>query len=102
MGTEPECHLRSGTSQVLAKPLVRTIATAGDLRDDGIHRAAMRGESTHYQRRADEAAQELAQGASIAEPGKERLLATRRAFRQSRRSRRRSVSSAGVHEQPNL
>jgi Relaxase/Mobilisation nuclease domain len=46
---------------------------------DGIHRAAMRGESTHYRRRANEAAQELVQGASVAEPGKERLLATRRA-----------------------
>jgi len=57
-------------------------AARGGLRSwklDGIHRAAMRGESTHYRRRADEAAQELVQGASVAEPGKERLLATRRA-----------------------
>lgn len=46
---------------------------------DGIHRAAMRGASTHYQSRADEAARELVQGASVQEPGKERLLATRRA-----------------------
>lgn len=45
---------------------------------DGIHRAAMRGESTHYRRRVDEAAKELTQASSVAEPGKERLLATRR------------------------
>ena len=46
---------------------------------DGICRAAMRGASTHYRRRADEAARELMERASVAEPGKERLLATRRA-----------------------
>jgi len=39
----------------------------------------MRGESTHHRRRAEEAAQELAQGASVADLGKERLLATRHA-----------------------
>jgi type IV secretory pathway VirD2 relaxase len=49
------------------------------VKPDGIHRAAMRGASTHYRRRAAEAAKELAQGSSVAEPGKERLLATRRA-----------------------
>jgi hypothetical protein len=57
-------------------------AARGGLRPwklDGIHRAAMRGESTHYQRRANEAPQDLVQGTSVAEPGKERLLATRRA-----------------------
>jgi len=46
---------------------------------DGIYRAGMRGASTHYRRRADEAARELAQGAAVADPGEERLLATRRA-----------------------
>jgi type IV secretory pathway VirD2 relaxase len=46
---------------------------------DGIHRAAMRGASTHYRRRTNDVARELAQGTFTAEPGKERLLATRRA-----------------------
>jgi hypothetical protein len=46
---------------------------------DGIHRAAMRGASTHYRRRADDVAQELAQETFLVELGKERLLATRRA-----------------------
>jgi len=46
---------------------------------DGIHRAAMRGVSTHYRRRANEVARELRLGTFKAEQGKERLVATRRA-----------------------
>jgi len=46
---------------------------------DGIHRAAMRGASTHWQSRTQVVADELARGTFRAEPGKERLLATRRA-----------------------
>ena len=46
---------------------------------DGIHRAALRGDSTHYRRRAGAVAQELAQGGVRAEPGKARLIDTRRA-----------------------
>jgi hypothetical protein len=46
---------------------------------DGIHRAAMRGVSTHYRRKVNSVAWELAQGTLRAEPGKERLVATRRA-----------------------
>jgi hypothetical protein len=46
---------------------------------DGIHRAAMRGVSTHYRRKVNGVARELAQGTFKAEPGKERLLTTRRA-----------------------
>jgi hypothetical protein len=45
---------------------------------DGIHRAALRGASTHYRRRADLVARELASGGVKPEPGKNRLLATRR------------------------
>jgi hypothetical protein len=45
---------------------------------DGIHRAALRGASTHYRRRADLVARELASGAVKPEPSKNRLLATRR------------------------
>jgi hypothetical protein len=44
---------------------------------DGIHRAAMRGASSHMSRRVREAAQELRLGNPKAEPGKTRLLATR-------------------------
>jgi Relaxase/Mobilisation nuclease domain len=46
---------------------------------DAIHRAAMRGASTHMQSRTKAVAEELARGAFRAEPGKEGLLATRRA-----------------------
>jgi hypothetical protein len=45
---------------------------------DGIHRAALRGASTHYRRRADLVARELASGGVKPEPGKARLLETRR------------------------
>jgi hypothetical protein len=45
---------------------------------DGIHRAAMRGVSTHWRQRAEAVARELAAGGIKAEPGKARLLETRR------------------------
>jgi relaxase-like protein len=45
---------------------------------DGIHRAALRGASTHYRRRVELVAEELARGGLKPEPGKNRLLATRR------------------------
>ncbi|GAC1690699.1 MAG: hypothetical protein PVS2B1_13140 [Candidatus Dormibacteraceae bacterium] len=45
---------------------------------DGIHRAALRGASTHYRRKADLVARELASGGIKPEPGKYCLLATRR------------------------
>jgi hypothetical protein len=45
---------------------------------DGIHRAAMRGASTHYRRKVNEATRELNEGLQVPEPGKERLMATRR------------------------
>jgi hypothetical protein len=45
---------------------------------DGIYRAALRGASTHYEERADAVARELAAGQVKTEPGKIRLLQTRR------------------------
>jgi Plasmid recombination enzyme len=45
---------------------------------DGIHRAALRGASTHYRQRADAVVRELASGGVKPEPGKARLLETRR------------------------
>jgi hypothetical protein len=44
----------------------------------GIYRAALRGASTHWRQRAEEVARELASGGVKPEPGKNRLLATRR------------------------
>jgi hypothetical protein len=44
---------------------------------DGIHRAAMRGASTHWSQRTAAVAQELRRGALKAEPGRARLQATR-------------------------
>lgn len=46
---------------------------------DGIHRAAMRGVSTHHRNRAEAVAHELAHGGLKAEPGKAGLVATRQA-----------------------
>ena len=45
---------------------------------DGIHRAAMRGASTHWRQRAEAVARELASGRVRPEPGRNRLFATRR------------------------
>lgn len=45
---------------------------------DGIHRAALRGASTHWRLRAESVAHELGSGGVKPEPGKNRVLATRR------------------------
>jgi hypothetical protein len=45
---------------------------------DGIHRASLRGASTHYRQRVELVADELARGGLKPEPGKNRVLATRR------------------------
>src|SRR2546423_473234 len=45
---------------------------------DGIYRAASRGGSTHHRERAEAVARELAGGQIKTEPGKNRLLETRR------------------------
>jgi hypothetical protein len=44
----------------------------------GIYRAMSRGDSTHYRERAENVARELAQGHLRPEPGKARIVATRR------------------------
>lgn len=46
---------------------------------DGIHRAAMRGDSIHHRARAEAVARELAQGGLKADPGKTELVVTRQA-----------------------
>lgn len=46
---------------------------------DGIYRAALRGASTHYRKRAEAVARQLVAGQVKTEPGKTRLLETRRA-----------------------
>jgi hypothetical protein len=47
-------------------------------KSDGIHRAALRGASTHWRQRGEAVGRELVGGALKTEPGKQRLLATRR------------------------
>src|SRR5437879_11305464 len=47
-------------------------------KSDGIYRAALRGASTHYREWAEAVARELTGGEFQAEPGRRRLLATRR------------------------
>ncbi len=44
---------------------------------DGIYRAALRGASTHWRRRASEVARDLASGTVCAEPGRSRVVQTR-------------------------
>jgi hypothetical protein len=46
---------------------------------DGIHRARMRGASTHYQRKSEAAARGLTQPNGLPDAGKEQLVATRNA-----------------------
>jgi hypothetical protein len=48
-------------------------------KSDGIHRAALRGASTHWRHRAEVVARELAGAGVEPEPGKGRVLETRRA-----------------------
>lgn len=45
---------------------------------DGIHRAYLRGESTHYRGRVESVARELAGGGLAREPGSDRMAATRK------------------------
>jgi hypothetical protein len=52
---------------------------AKSAKHDGIHRAAMRGVSTHHRIRAEAVAQELAHAGLKGEPGKARLVATHQA-----------------------
>lgn len=46
---------------------------------DGIHRAVLRGESTHYRERLENVAQELARGQLSIEHGKAKIVETRKA-----------------------
>ncbi len=70
-------HLRE--QGVAANATERAIrGEAKPQKTDGIHRAALRGASTHYRQRAELVARELASGGVKPEPGKGRLLTTRR------------------------
>jgi hypothetical protein len=62
----------AGIGPAALKPIPRTGS-------DGIHRAAMRGASTHHRNRTEALARELAPGELKAEPSKAGLVATRRA-----------------------
>src|SRR5580700_2752872 len=74
-------HLREQGVEANATTRAARGATRPHKRD-GIHRAAMRGASTHWRSRTKAVADELRRGTFRAEPGKERLLATRRAVAQ--------------------
>ena len=50
---------------------------------DGIHRAGMRGDSSHLRERAEAAARHLAQGRAAVEPGKDKLAQTRDTVRRA-------------------
>jgi Relaxase/Mobilisation nuclease domain len=50
-------------------------------KSDGIYRAMLRGESTHFRKRLDAVAQELKEGRFRVEPDKENLLSTREEVR---------------------
>ena len=71
-------HLREQGVAANATPRAARGATRPN-KLDGIYRAAMRGASTHWRSRTRAVSEELARGTFRPEPGKERLLATRRA-----------------------
>lgn len=52
-------------------------------KSDGIYRATLRGESAHMRERAESVARELAKGDLRAEPGKFKLMETRKEVRQA-------------------
>jgi hypothetical protein len=62
---------------------------------DGIYRAALRGESTHMQRRVAEAMTCLAERRLVAEPGKARLIETRRNAERGWRAVAQSLGAQG-------
>jgi hypothetical protein len=79
-------HWRQEFARQLRAQGVAANATDGKVRGqnkpqktDGIHRAAMRGASTHYRQRAEVVARELAAGSLRVEPGRATLVETRRA-----------------------
>jgi type IV secretory pathway VirD2 relaxase len=75
--TEFARHLRGqGVAANATERAGRGVTTPRKL--DGIHRAAMRGASTHYRQRAQMVAREIATGRIKAESGRERLFETRR------------------------
>jgi len=70
-------HLREqGVAANATERAVRGVTTPQ--KTDGIYRAAQRGASTHWRERAGLVAQQIAHGGLEAEPGKARLLETRR------------------------
>ena len=62
---------------------------------DGIYRAALRGESTHMQRRVEEAMTRIAERRLPVEPGKTRLIETRRNTERGWRAVARSLGAQG-------
>jgi hypothetical protein len=62
---------------------------------DGIYRATRRGDSSHTRARAEAVAAELASGNFRAEPGKSKLIATRREIEQSWRDVADSLANDG-------
>jgi hypothetical protein len=70
-------HLRE--QGVAANATERAVRGVTQLRKtDGIYRAGLRGVSTHWRRRAEAVARELARGESKSEPAQTRILETRR------------------------
>ncbi len=90
-------HLRKqGISANATNRVVRG-ATSSRKRD-GIYRAMLRGDSTHVRERTEAVARELLKGDMIAEPGKSKLLNTRRAVERGWLAVRQIIASDGQSE----
>lgn len=70
----------------------------GSSKTTGIYRAMKRGDSTHYQNRAEGIARELAQGYLMPEDGKRRLVDTRREVLQGWLGFAAGLQKVGHHE----
>ena len=65
---------------------------------DGIYRATLRGESDHTRARVESVASDLVRGSIRVDPGKERLMRTRREVEQGWRAVREILVAQGHHE----
>lgn len=65
---------------------------------DGIHRAMLRGASSHMRDRAESVASEVLQGKLTIEPGKSRLVATRRKVEEGWRGASQALERQGQEE----
>jgi hypothetical protein len=65
---------------------------------DGIYRASLRGDSTHIRKRVESVASELLKGNIVVEPGKARLVETRKEVERGWKAIGDALEQAGQHD----